>query len=241
MEETKRIKVLVVEPLKAPYVKVIPNTLSALQSEVGEYIQTFYPLYGDKGMEIICNEEGKNNGLPLNRTFCDNSGNIYEIIAGTFLVVGLSESNFCSLTNAQVEKYLRRFQKPEFFLIYPDRIVVLPGKSVCATNRKLEIYQLKNDDSVSQKMQFLPFSCMLKYHYSVKSERYDLVYSGTLSPNETLDQIYARFNSCLRYFPDGYKGHSLSVSDIIVIYENNERNTYFVDSVHFLRIDDFFS
>ena len=47
-------------------------------------------LYKDQ-VAIVCNEEGKLNGLPLNRTIYDSEGNYIDVIAGTFFMIGLGE------------------------------------------------------------------------------------------------------------------------------------------------------
>lgn len=107
------MKVLVVEPLCSPYRKEIDSGLGSLQHEVDGYIETLYPF--DDPVGLICNEEGKLEGLPLNRALRDEDGKPYDIIAGTFLVVGLSEDDFCSLTDEQIEKYTELFKEPEVF------------------------------------------------------------------------------------------------------------------------------
>ena len=74
------IKVLVIEPGKAPYVKDIDSGLKSLQNEVAGRIEAIYPF--EDPVAVICNEEGKLNGLPLNRALIDdNSGEIYDIVA----------------------------------------------------------------------------------------------------------------------------------------------------------------
>ena len=88
--------VLVVEPGKRPYTKKIQPGLKSLQREVGGYIEAIYPF--PEPVAIVCRETGKLDGCPLNRTLRDESGAIYDIIAGTFLVVGLTEENFGSLS-----------------------------------------------------------------------------------------------------------------------------------------------
>ena len=62
---TDTMKVLVVAPEKEPYVKEISSGLSSLQKEVGGFIEAVYPF--EDPVAIICNEEGKLEGLPLNR------------------------------------------------------------------------------------------------------------------------------------------------------------------------------
>ena len=97
------MQALIVEPLKAPYVKEIGEELEDLQHEVGGYIEAVYPFEDE--VAIICNEEGKLNGLELNRAMRGDDGEIYDIIAGKFLVVGLTEEDFGSLTPEQITKY----------------------------------------------------------------------------------------------------------------------------------------
>ena len=68
---------------------------------------------------LICNEEGKLIGLPWNRSLFDEEGNLYDVIAGTFLVVGLTEDDFGSLSDEQIEKYTEMFRRcicPEMLL-----------------------------------------------------------------------------------------------------------------------------
>ena len=103
------IRVLVVEPGKAPYTAEIPSGLESLQHQVGGLIQALYP-FKDLAAAIICNDEGKLLGLPWNRPLYDEDGNIYDIIAGTFLVVGLTEDDFGSLTDEQIRRYTEFFQ-----------------------------------------------------------------------------------------------------------------------------------
>lgn len=125
-QKNDMIKVLVVEPEKAPYVKEIEPKLDSYQAEVGGYIQAIYPF--DEPVAIICNEEGKLNGLDLNRALRDEDGVIYDIVAGTFLVVGLGEEDFTSLDDEQIKQFEERFKTPEMFVAFNNKIMVLPMK-----------------------------------------------------------------------------------------------------------------
>lgn len=120
------MKVLVVEPEKEPYVKEISSGLSSLQKEVGGFIEAVYPF--EDPVAIICNEEGKLEGLPLNRALRDEDGHVYDIIAGTFLIAGLSEDNFCSLDDAQLEKFSTLYKNPELFMRFGSRTLVIPAE-----------------------------------------------------------------------------------------------------------------
>lgn len=117
----EQITVLVVEPGKTPYAKEINPGLKSLQKEVGGDIQAIYPF--PEPVAIVCNETAKLDGLPLNRALRDDAGEIYDIIAGTFLVVGLTEEDFSSLTQAQIEKYTKQFLKSELFFRIGSQIV----------------------------------------------------------------------------------------------------------------------
>lgn len=120
----KAITVLVVEPGKAPYIKTIDPGLTSLQKEVGGYIQAVYPF--PEPVAIVCNETAKLDGLPLNRVLRDENGVAYDIIAGTFLVVGLTEEDFDSLPPELIQQFIQHFRKPEAFIRINGNIVVLP-------------------------------------------------------------------------------------------------------------------
>lgn len=107
------LRVLVVEPERTPYVKEIPHTLEALQQEVGGLIEVIYPYADLVGM--VCNEEGKLLGLPLNRALFDKGGEMFDIICGTFWVTGLGAEDLASLPPDLLEKYYRHFQAIEYF------------------------------------------------------------------------------------------------------------------------------
>ena len=94
--------VLIVEPEKSPRMANISGDLESLQKAVGGYIEAVYPY--DDPVAIVCNEEVKLIGLPLNRKLED-----HDIIAGTFIVCGLGEEDFDSLTPELAEKYREKF------------------------------------------------------------------------------------------------------------------------------------
>ena len=113
----RNIRVLVVEPNKLPYEKVIPNRLKDKQNLVGGLIE-YTRVDNDENSLVICNEEGKILGLEWNREIGD------DIIAGTFFIVGdnpdIGEDR--SLTDEQIEKYKERFneksiEKTNMFLL----------------------------------------------------------------------------------------------------------------------------
>ena len=122
MSET--MTVLVVEPGKRPYTKKIQPGLKSLQRKVGGYIEAIYPF--PEPVAIVCRETGKLDGCPLNRALRDEDGAIYDIIAGTFLVVGLTEEDFGSLSPELLQAFTQRFQKPEIFMMIDGQLLAVP-------------------------------------------------------------------------------------------------------------------
>ena len=113
----QKIKVVIVEPLKRPRAEEIENTLENLQKIVGGLIELIYP-FEDEEIALVCNDEGKINNLPLNRILFDKeTGRPLDIISGTFFVVSakFDEEDFTSLSDEDVAKYMKRFEKIEIF------------------------------------------------------------------------------------------------------------------------------
>lgn len=123
-EKEPNIQVVLCEPGKKARVTTIKNDLSALQKMVDGYIEAIYPF--EDPVAIVCNEEGKLNGCELNRSLRDEEGKIYDIIAGPFLVVGLGEEDFASLSTEHQEKYSKLFEKPEMFFRVGQEIQAVP-------------------------------------------------------------------------------------------------------------------
>ena len=115
---------LKIEPGEIPEVKDIDPGLESLQKEVEGYIEVVYPFEDDVG--LVVNEEGKLCGMKLNRALRDEDGNLYDIIAGPFLVVGLTKDDFCSLSDEMLEKYSKHFENPEMFIRSNGKIVAIP-------------------------------------------------------------------------------------------------------------------
>ena len=120
----KTITVLVIEPHKKPFIKEIIPELNVLQNEVDGYIQAIYPW--EEPVAIICDDEAKLKGKQLNRSLRDEDGQIYDVVAGTFLIVGLSDDDFDSLDADLIHQFTKKFKVPEIFIRTEDKIVVMP-------------------------------------------------------------------------------------------------------------------
>ena len=126
MEQNENtLSVLKIAPGQYPQQVEIDNDLKALQQAVGGFIGASYP-FADDPVAIVYNDDGKLMGLPLNRALRDENGEMYDAVAGTFLVVGLGEEDFASLTPEMAQKYEQLFHQPEAFLKLGNRLLVLP-------------------------------------------------------------------------------------------------------------------
>ena len=100
-----------------------------------------------------------------------------------------------------------------------------------------DIYQLKSNLECKDLM-FLSFDRLSRLGVPVRGSHYNKVYAGTLKSGEDLDSIYERFKL---YHPDDFRGHSISVSDVIVLHKDNRDQAYYVDSFEFRRVPEFFA
>ena len=120
------MRVIVVEPKKKPMVQDIGSDLESMQKIVGGSIEAIYPF--EEPVALMCNEEGKLLGLPLNRALRDDEGNVYDIISGTFFLCAAppDSNHFAGLTDQQAKMYMEWFAVPEMFLNVDGALFVLP-------------------------------------------------------------------------------------------------------------------
>ena len=134
--EKNTLTVLEIEPGQYPKQVEIDNDLKALQQAVGGNIGATYPF--DDPVAIVYNDDGKLIGLPLNRALRDEHGEAYDVVAGTFLVVGLDEEDFGSLSPDLAEKFEKKFHQPEDFIRLGRRMLVVhvPDEAVRSEKNK---------------------------------------------------------------------------------------------------------
>lgn len=326
------MKVLMVEPGKAPYEAELDGSLKSMQEAVGGGIEGYYPY--TEPVAIVCNDEGKINGLPLNRAIYNQDGEMIEIMAGTFFIAGLGEESFADLPDYFMEQYKEQFKYPEKFYRLAGEIVAVkqplppeekqqpapvmeePGgddvrlddstdlafdldeffrrnsqnyagifrdpheqkerladtllsgqtdkirrrlasfeqnhpfmigetapflERIAAYEKEYgintySIYQLEHSEHADQYL-FMSYDWLERKGLSVDRDDYRMVYAAQLEPGTTLEDIYTRFNID---HPKDFKGHSLSVSDVVVLNENGADTAYYVDSIGFKEVPDFF-
>ena len=131
----------------------------------------------------------------------------------------LGQLNAGELTEGQVkELYAKAQEQPE------------AGK-----NDTFSIYQLKDGDE-TRDYRFEPYDRLQAAGLAVDRANYELVYTAPLVPGTSLDDIFTRFNID---HPKDFKGHSLSVSDVVVLHQDGQDTAHYVDRGDFKQIPEF--
>ena len=137
----------------------------------------------------------------------------------------MTEPNFASIA----QEFLA--DNESFYSRYND----VGAKLSALVEPRYGIFQLKGGEELRD-YRFESAERLKKNGLYIDRENYDRVYRGRLREGETLDDIYQRFNID---HPADFRGHSLSVSDIICVKSNGTTAAYYVDSVGFTRVPDF--
>lgn len=124
IEKSNTLEVLLVKPGQYAEMTEIEAGLSSMQNIVGGYIEALH--YFDEPVALVCNEEGKINGLEPNRAIKDENGKIVDIVAGTFFVCGEGDENFTSLPSEHREKFEKMFKNPEAFFKMGKSVMAIP-------------------------------------------------------------------------------------------------------------------
>ena len=110
----KKVKMLLVKPMEVPCVVKIDSMGEGIEALLGGPREAFFP-DGNKSV-FYYHEWGKAQGLPLNRAICDSRGEVYDIVAGNFIICRPNSKGkdlFRDLPEALIEKYSLMFAQPE--------------------------------------------------------------------------------------------------------------------------------
>lgn len=135
----EEITVVALLPGKPAQIALLQNNLPSQQAFVGGLIECVYPW--DEAVCMVVNEEGKINGMQLNRALYSEDGEMIDIIAGAAFICDCSGEDFGSLTEEQQQRYLQMFRDPELFYKIGDDIVAV----------KIETDGQQNEESNTQK------------------------------------------------------------------------------------------
>lgn len=119
-----KMDALLVKPNMFPQPVQIGCELEDLQDIVGGDIEAVSPF--NEPVALIMDENGKMSEKEWNRALRDEHGKIYDIVAGDFLVVGLGEEDFCSLSPDMMRRFEEHFHQPETFVRMGRSVMALP-------------------------------------------------------------------------------------------------------------------
>ena len=122
------MKVVYVVPNEEAKIIEIDKTLEKMQELVGGYIEM--GMHFEDDAVIVGNEEGKINGMPMNRVIKNKNGDIIDVVCGPFFIcyAPIESEEFLSLSDEMAEKYKEMFKTPEMFVKTENGIAVIPMK-----------------------------------------------------------------------------------------------------------------
>ena len=216
-------------------IDALPDPMIGL-SEMREYGYTWnemLPLTQEKALELF------DHDLPVYLLHNDGSETTVEDrkqITEHEGIFGIEKGDW------ENERKLRSMQAE-----LSDNEINKEAKLLYGSSDKYGIYQLKHNPELDhlrfEGTESLKRMGITKDNFdAIKPENYELIYVGNLSElqeqteGEMLEAIYEKFNID---HPEDYRGHSLSVSDIVVLHQNGENSAHFVDSFGFTGLPDF--
>ena len=120
----KTIKVVLCEPGEYAKTAEIVNTLEGLQRAVGGCIEAFYPF--EEPVCIVCNDEGKFNGMEPNRAVYGENNELLDVIFGPFMICSCRGEDFGSLDREQLERYGKLFRRPDCLVRVNGKLLAIP-------------------------------------------------------------------------------------------------------------------
>ena len=143
------------------------------------------------------------------------------------LITGIEDR----LTELQKDRVVEQEQKQELEESPANREEQL----LFGSEDRFGIYQLK-DTEEARNIHFMGMDYLESKGIVVKKENYDLLYTAPLEEGTSLEDIYTRFNIDR---PADFRGHSLSVSDVVVLHQNGENTSHYVDSFGYREVPEF--
>ena len=199
--------------------------------EAGIRLEHMYPLEKNRAVELY--REGAEvfilHGNP------DNPEQAGQILAETENAI-LGHDGIFGITETEWEVHKER----EAAIVRQEKLQQDSAEKIDETlllhgeSGRFAIYQM--DTGGEHTYQFMGFESAQKLGYSIDGKDYRMVYAAPWTPTITLDDIFERFNINR---PNDFHGHSLSVSDVIVINRTAETKAYYVDSFGFEELPNF--
>lgn len=120
-------------------------------------------------------------------------------------------------------------------VMHPERYEKTSEELMFAGEERYALYQL-NTESIDVPYEFMGMDFVKDHGMEVTAADYKCVYSGILHDSVSLDELYSIFN---QNHPADFKGHSMSVSDVVIVNQDGDMKAYYVDSFGFADLPDF--
>ena len=120
-------------------------------------------------------------------------------------------------------------------VMHPERYEKSSEELMFAGEERYALYQL-NTESKDVPYEFMGMDFVKDHGMEVTAADYKCVYSGILYDSVSLDELYSIFN---QNHPADFKGHSMSVSDVVIVNRDGDMKAYYVDSFGFADLPDF--
>ena len=171
-------------------------------------------------------------GWSSGRELAELKSSLETIRSAAAEIINSIDANIAELQKAQDKEQTAGQEQPEQEAPAPEQEA---AKATEPDKDTFSIYQLKHGDETRDFL-FEPYDRLQAAGNVVDKANYELVYSAALTPGTSLEDIYTRFNID---HPKDFKGHSLSVSDVVVLHQNGQDTAHYVDSFGYKQVPEF--
>ena len=161
------------------------------------------------------------------------AGKIMNIPVLDHIIVAGGTADHFSFRNSNPDMFTVR-EEAEYSVREPQAKLD-PDSSPPKAGDSFTIYQLKDDESLRY-IRFEGLDRIKKEGNTVDKDNYNIVYEAPMKPGTTLDDLYFQFNM---QRPLDFRGHSMSVSDVVVLHQGEEDKAFYVDRFGFTELPDF--
>ena len=169
-------------------------------------------------------------GWSSGRELAELKSSLETIRSAAAEIINSIDANIAELQKAQDKEQAAGQEQPE-----PEVQAQKAAQTVTPEKDTFSIYQLKRGDE-TRDFRFEPYDRLQAAGLSVEAANYDLIYTAPLTPDMTLESIWEKFNID---HPKDFKGHSLSVSDVVVLHQSGQDTAHYVDSFGYKQVPEF--
>ena len=184
-----------------------------------------YTVFQHYGLDTSDYSFGYVAGWSSGRELAELKSSLETIRSAAAEIINSIDANIAELQKAQDKEQTAGQEQPE----QEAEKAAEPDKDT------FSIYQLKRGDE-TRDFRFEPYDRLQAAGLSVEAANYDLIYTAPLTPDMTLESIWEKFNID---HPKDFKGHSLSVSDVVVLHQNGQDTAHYVDSFGYKNVPEF--